>query len=246
MGSVPNNVSAIDLTGQTLLGVDWADAWRKRDSLRKPPDEAAIWDERATEFTRQSRHSGYARDFLDLLDLSPGQQVMDMGAGSGALAIPLAKLGHEVLAVDISAGMLAELEGQASEEGVSERIHCINADFNSSLQEWLAAGIDRKSADVCIASRSTMVADLARAFAQLEAIARERVVVTMATEHGPRHKRELGQIIDGQPFIPDYVFGLNILLAAGRFPCLSKIDSYKEQRLIRWAFVSWEVPNGAA
>jgi ubiquinone/menaquinone biosynthesis C-methylase UbiE len=45
--------------------------------------------------------------------------VLDVGGGSGAIAIPLAKAGYRVTLVDPSAGMLAVAERSAAEAGVS-------------------------------------------------------------------------------------------------------------------------------
>ena len=235
---------------------DWAQAWCEREDLRKPPDEAAVWDARAQEFSRQTRHSDYAASFLARLDLAPGLTVLDMGAGSGALALPLAAAGHQVIAADISSGMLAELQKQADEAGLSDRIRCVQLDFNAPFADWEAVGLTEDCVDVALASRSTMVRDLAASLAKLEAVARQRVAVTMVTEYGPRSYKRMGELenndwgLGGYVHLPDFIFAVNILLAQGRYPEVVYLDSYKPieqadgaggQRLIRWAFISWEV-----
>jgi len=238
---------------------DWAEAWREREKLRKAPDEAAIWDARAQEFSRQSRHSDYAAGFLARLDLAPGLTVLDMGAGSGALALPLAAAGHQVIAADISSGMLAELQKQAAATGLSDRIRCVKLDFNAPFADWQAVGLTEGCVDVALASRSAMVRDLAACLAKLEAVARQRVAVTMVTEYGPRGYKRMGDLdnagntdggLGSQAYVPDFIYTINILLAQGRYPELTYLDSYKPdeqadgaggQRLIRWAFISWEV-----
>lgn len=231
---------------EDLLGVDWRQAWREREQARRAPDDVQVWDERAQEFAEHAGISEYADTFLTLLDLEPGLSVLDMGCGSGTLAIPLAQQGHEVLAADFSTGMLQCLRDAAKREGLG-LIGSIQVDFNASWEQWEAAGIGAGCVDVAIASRSTMVDDLGAAFEKLERAARRRVAVTMATEYSPRGVKRLGQCAAGEaPYVPDYVFGVNILLQRGRYPELRYIDSHKPDedgapRLVRWAFLSWDV-----
>jgi SAM-dependent methyltransferase len=150
-----------------------------------------------------------------------------MGCGSGTLAIPLARAGHELLAADFSLKMLEALTRQAAEEGLSA-IRTLSLDFNASWEQWEAAGITEGCVDVALASRSTMVDDLGEAFEKLERAARTRVVVTMATEFGPRGTRRMGRFAtDDLEVVPDFIFALNLLLANGRYPELRFIDSYK-------------------
>ena len=55
--------------------------------------------------------SGAAVDRLDGLLAVPGR-ILELGVGTGRLAIPLAALGHEVIGVDASPAMLAVLAGK--------------------------------------------------------------------------------------------------------------------------------------
>lgn len=54
--------------------------------------------------------------------LSPASTVLDLGAGAGRLAIPLAELGHRVTAVDVSPEMLAAIAGPAPIERIGAAI----------------------------------------------------------------------------------------------------------------------------
>jgi S-adenosylmethionine-dependent methyltransferase len=50
-------------------------------------------------------------------------RVLDLGGGTGGLAVPLAELGHDVTVVDPSPDALAALEQRADAAGVADRVH---------------------------------------------------------------------------------------------------------------------------
>ena len=56
--------------------------------------------------------------FLELGVVSENQTVVDLGCGSGWLALPMARKGMAVTAVDTSTAMLAELEKRSSAQGL--------------------------------------------------------------------------------------------------------------------------------
>ena len=56
-------------------------------------------------------------------DLGRPLRVLDLGGGTGGIAVPLAAAGHDVTVVDPSPDALASLARRAAETGTSERIH---------------------------------------------------------------------------------------------------------------------------
>ena len=55
---------------------------------------------------------------LDATGASPGKKVVDLGCGTGSLALPLARQGAEVTAVDISPAMVGQLREKAALDGL--------------------------------------------------------------------------------------------------------------------------------
>jgi SAM-dependent methyltransferase len=62
-----------------------------------------------------------ARVALERSGLRPGMSVLDIAAGGGALSIPAARLGADVLATDVAPAMLELLDQRASAAGLSIR-----------------------------------------------------------------------------------------------------------------------------
>jgi ubiquinone/menaquinone biosynthesis C-methylase UbiE len=60
-----------------------------------------------------------AEKALRLVGLQSGMRFLDVAAGSGALSIPAARLGAQVLATDISPAMVERLRARADKEGLS-------------------------------------------------------------------------------------------------------------------------------
>ena len=75
---------------------------------------AAGYDEGVTLFSMR-----IAEDALRRVDIRPGMRFLDVAAGGGALSLPAARLGAQVLATDFSAAMVERLQARAREEGVS-------------------------------------------------------------------------------------------------------------------------------
>lgn len=75
-------------------------------------DAATFYDAHVASFTAK-----FARDALDLVGVSPGMRVLDVAAGSGALALAAAQRGAEVLATDFAPGMVKLLQDKAAAAG---------------------------------------------------------------------------------------------------------------------------------
>jgi SAM-dependent methyltransferase len=77
-------------------------------SVAWSPEERVIWHE--------VESGGYGIDlplWLELASGRPGAPVLDAGCGTGRVALPLARAGHPVTAVDVEAALLNELARRA-------------------------------------------------------------------------------------------------------------------------------------
>ncbi|HYM97251.1 MAG TPA: methyltransferase domain-containing protein [Candidatus Sulfotelmatobacter sp.] len=91
--------------------IDWAGRWQAvvRERAAAPHANPGYWDRRAKSFAR-STHTR-SDEFLAVIDpfLSPRKTLLDVGAGTGRHAVPLAERVEWVTAVEPSEGMRAEI-----------------------------------------------------------------------------------------------------------------------------------------
>ena len=89
---------------------------QEREQIRTAWDRlAAGYDE----FVTPASNRDVAQAALRRAGLRPGMRLLDVASGSGALSIPAACLGADVLAIDISPEMIAYLKARARQEGLS-------------------------------------------------------------------------------------------------------------------------------
>lgn len=105
----------------------------ERARAHTAPRTAIVWSVLLAETERRARE-GHAT-----------LRVLDVGGGSGVLAVPLAELGHSVTVVDTSADALATLERRARESGVRSGVTPVQGEVDD-----LGAAIEGQGYDLVL------------------------------------------------------------------------------------------------
>lgn len=203
--------------------IDWNELWKairvkSIERSRKDRDPAAIWDKRAAAYQRGTRddHEATALD-LGFLDIRPGDTVLDMGAGTGRLAVPLAGKAARVTALDPSGGMLNVLRERMQRAG--------HSNYSCVQMKWedVEIGRDIEPHDVVIAAFSLGFYDLGSALAKLDRAAKRSVYLFWhagewrGAEEMVLYREVFGKEGVLQKGYPDYIFPVNILHDSGIF-----------------------------
>lgn len=190
--------------------INLAEEWRKLDGRRRTPDSQKHWDERAKSFSFKDTPDAYLQSFISKAGITGEESVLDMGCGTGSLAVALASMGCSVVAADFSTGMLDRLRSRAAERGVlweggSSGLYSGDSSAGGAKicpseieagkilplrmsweDDWVNYGVEENSVDVAVASRSVITHDLEDSLQKLSAVACEKVCVTVGTGLSPR------------------------------------------------------------
>ncbi|MCW4017624.1 MAG: class I SAM-dependent methyltransferase [Candidatus Bathyarchaeota archaeon] len=142
---------------------------------------------------------------LSKLPLLPDYTVLDVGAGTGRITIPVAKRVKHVTAVEPSKNMLALLKANLQKEQLNT-VQCLNR----SLED-LRVGVDVALHDVVIASFSLFMVDIEKELAKLDALASRSVYLFLSASDWV--DREIQGLVyrSSVPVKLDYIYVYNIL-----------------------------------
>jgi SAM-dependent methyltransferase len=189
--------------------IDWVARWKQvvddRASLARSHPNTDYWDRRAASFARSTQSR--VDDFLRILEpyLSPRKTLIDVGAGAGRFATPLAQRLEWVIAVEPSEGMRSHIPPRDNMTVIAST--------------WEDAEV--APADLVICSHVMYgVEDPVSFIEKMERSARDRVFVVMRESDLPHpaaaiRKQLLGE---GGPRLPRFSELFMLLLQMGITP----------------------------
>lgn len=139
-----------------------------------------------------------AEEVFRLAGLRPNMRFLDVAAGSGALSIPAARLGAQVVAVDFAPTMIERLRARAREEGISN--------LEGRVMDGHALELEDDSFDIAGSQFGVMLfPDLLRALAELARVTKPGGRVVMVA-FGPPAKAEFLTFFLGamRAVVPDF------------------------------------------
>jgi len=216
---------------------DWNEIWKARQARHEASkhfdDPSHNWDkkENAERYDASSRRGYDARvkTTLDSLPLTKKSRVLDIGAGPGTLAIPLAPLVREVTAIEPGAGMLGILRDHVRREGITN-ITCVR-------KRWEDVDPDRDLSgtyEVVIASLSLTMHDIRESLLKMDAVSCGYVYLFWFVDlpFWERMYADLWQPLHGVPYFPgpkaDCLW--NVLFQLGIYANVEMMPLAKEYR----------------
>jgi S-adenosylmethionine-dependent methyltransferase len=108
--------------------------WSQRSDPRTALRTAVVWETLERFITEQVARTG-----------RPGLEVVDVGGGTGGLAVPIAELGHRVTVVDPSPDALAALQRRVVDAGVGHLVTAHQGDAGT-----LTASLGEQAVDLVL------------------------------------------------------------------------------------------------
>ena len=219
--------------------LNWNELWKVMRSghyrrRAREEDPSSLWDKRAKEFNKSMmQNRERAEKQIANIELKPEYTVLDVGAGTGRLAIPIAKRVKTVTAIDQSKEMLACLQENMEKAGITN-IVCINKRW-----EDIEVGEDIEPHDVVMACHSLGMLDIQEAVAKMDAASRKYVyILTSAGRRMGDGEEEEGlwKAIYGErghrtrAWGSDYMFFCNLLHDMKIYANVDIRDAESEQR----------------
>ncbi len=213
---------------------DWALTWERgildawsRQLVIKYGSINEAWNQMASKYDDDIVSSNRSLFIEKIMQHEP-ETILDIGAGTGVFAIPLAKSVKRVVAVEPSSGMLDILRKKAEEEGLS-KIECINKKWeDTSIDELLDINEGRFDAVVC-SHALYYITDLHQSFRKMNDVSKGHVHLFVLTNHdSDAAYTKLWERLNNAPMppYPDYSCLYMVAREIGIHPDLEMLDTY--------------------
>jgi len=216
---------------------DWNEIWKLRqerhESSKLADDPSHDWNKKENaeryDANARSMYDDRVKTTIASLDINRNSRVLDIGAGPGTLAIPLAPLVKEITAVEPGAGMVEILKKRAEQQGIRNII--------SVQKTWEDIELSRDLTgpyDIVIASLSLTMHDIREALAKMDTAASDSVHLFWFVDmpFWERMYAELWEPLHGNPYYSgpkaDCLFG--VLYQMGIYPDVTMLPLSKEYR----------------
>jgi SAM-dependent methyltransferase len=184
-----------------------------RQPLKTPEERADPWHKRASEFDEMSKRRATEPDLLkDFVAsrLDASTTVLDIGAGTGAWVLRLAPLVASMTALDPSAAMLAILQQNVEEAGLSNVRVVPGA--------WPEAEVETHDVSLC-AHAVYASPNLPRFVERMMAATRQTCYLIIRAPRPDGLMAAAARRVWGQPYdSPSFIVAYNILLQMGLYP----------------------------
>jgi len=216
---------------------DWNEIWKQRQELHEsskiPDDPSHDWNRKENaeryDSTSRSEYDERVMTTINALDINKNSRVLDIGAGPGTMAIPLAPLVREVTAVEPGGGMAEVLKNHAEKQGI-RNIACVQ-------KRWEDIDPTRDLAapyDIVVASLSLTMNDIREALGKMDDVSSGSVHLFWFVDmpFWEQMYADLWQQLHGNPYHPgpkaDCLFG--VLYQMGIYADVSMLPLKKEYR----------------
>lgn len=216
---------------------DWNEIWKERqkrhESSKHFNDPSHNWNKRENaeryDSTSRSEYDDRVKTTIDSLEINRNSKVLDIGAGPGTLAIPLAPLVKGITAVEPGGGMVEVLKNRAEKQGF-RNIACVQ-------KRWEDIDPARDLAapyDIVVASLSLTMSDIREALGKMDAVSSDFVHLFWFADmpFWEQMYADLWQLLHGNPYHPgpkaDCLFG--VLYQMGIYADVKMLPLKKEYR----------------